>query len=403
MPHSVKMFLVAHGGSAFALGVHQVLLAWLCISALQLPAHQLGWVQAAGLLPNLVVMLIAGALADRRNAIQLMCVAQILLTLCYLLLCVLLVTEKLSLFSLMFYAAAVGCANALIQPAREKVIGSLSEQSVQVKITRASIVQFSMQALGVLVASLSDQTGFLLVISIQALVSALATLQLLLLGGTMRDGDSPAPLVTAKVKRMSSQIMDGFSVVLGDRRIAQLIALISFNGVMHLGLYIVAMPLFARDVYGFNALEYGFLQFCFVLGMLGAYLLLLFRKKVEYPAQGALFSLLYTAIVGYALSREPTVGGLYVLVIFWGWVAGYSATHCRVIMQTLATPEYKGRLMSLYQFTLFGMAPLGALATGYFSIFYSLHTIFQILSGASVVIFVLFLFTKSIWSVKQIG
>lgn len=402
LPRPIRLFLLAHGALAFALGVHQVLLAWLSIGVLHLPAHQVGWVQAAALLPNLGFMLIAGALADRRNVFSVMHTAQLGLLIAYALLAILLQFETLSFLSLMGYAAIVGTANAFLQPAREKVIGELSEQSFQLKITRASLVQFSLQACGIAVAALSEQTGILSVVVAQVLATLLAGMQLLRLKREMAGQGVILQGVTRSAPSMLFRhILQGLVAALSDRRIAQLIGLVSFNGFMHMGLFLVALPLMSRDIYHFNAMKYGLLQFVFVAGMLGAYLLLMFKEHISYPAQGALFSLLYTAVVGFALSRQPTVAGLYILVMFWGWVAGYSATHCRLIIQILAKPEIKGRLMSLYQLMLFGMAPLGALTTGYFSSLYSLSDMFKTMSIASVALFCLFLFSRSLWKVEQ--
>jgi len=397
---SVLLFLSAHGASAFSLGIHQVLLAWLSVNMLHLQGHELGWVQAAGLLPNLLFMLISGALADKHNAYRLLAKAQFGLSVCYLLLAGFIFAQSLSLVSLLVYASGVGIANAFLQPVREKVIGELSEQPLQRKITRASLVQFALQALGVLAAALADKAGFVAVVAVQAMVSLLAAIQYyrlyLVEGRDARETQTQMP----QSPHLFAHISEAMSVAVRDVRIAQLIGLISFNGFMHLGLYIVAVPLFARDVYGFSTLQYGFLQFGFIAGMLLAYLILMFKTKIQYPGQGALFSLLYTAILGFALAKAPTLTGLYILIVFWGWVAGHSATHCRMVLQVLAKPGMKGRLMSLYQIMLFGMAPLGALATGYLANSYTIASLFKVMSITSVVMFVFFLFTRSLWSVK---
>jgi len=398
---SIRFFLTAHGATAFAMGVHQVLLSWIAISILHLPAHQVGWVQAAGLLPNLGFMLVAGALADRRNVFRLMLVAQLVLFFAFVVLALQVQFHRLGFIGLLVYAAVVGGANSFLQPAREKVVGELSEHTYQLKITRASLVQFSLQATGIGVAALSEQTGIQPLIYAQSLAAVLASFQIWRLSRVLYSQMGPLSGVQDSQPLLSRHIWEGLALAVSERKILQLIGLVAFNGFMHMGVFLVAMPLLARDVYGFNAIQYGFLQFSFVAGMLGAYVLLMFKSHIEYPAQGAFFSLLYTAIVGFALSKQPTVFGLYTLIVFWGWIAGHSATHCRMIMQILVKPELKGRMMSLYQLMLFGMAPLGALATGYVSAAITLPEIFTFMSVASVALFTLFLFSRSLWRVKQ--
>ncbi len=396
---ALRLFLTAHGATAFALGVHQVLLAWLSIGVVGLSASEVGWVQAAGLLPNIALMLVAGVWADRGRPALIMAAAQTGLLVAYGWLAALVWLDSLSFAGLVVYAVGVGCANAFLQPVREKIIGELSRHSLQVKITRASIVQFTLQSLGVLFASLSEQVSLLMVCLAQLGFTALALVSLLQLhrspafagiafGGI--DGHNPM----ADFRR-------GLQAAFKDKGVRQLLLLVAFNGFMHMGLFLVAIPVMARDSYGFNAVQYGFLQLSFVVGMLVAYFTLLRQPVLRYPGRGALYSLLYTAIAGYGLSREPTYAGLYLLIIFWGWIAGYSSTHCRVTLQSMARPEQKGRFMSLYQVALFGMAPLGALVTGYAISVVPLAKLFIIMSAASVAVSILLMLGGALWKVEQ--
>lgn len=399
MFQALRLFLTAHGASAFALGIHQVLLAWLSIGIVGLSASHVGWVQASALLPNIIFMLIAGVWADKGKPARIMAYAQGVLFLAYTFLALLVWLSALNFIWLVLYAAVVGSANAFLQPVREKIIGELSRHSLQVKITRASIVQFSLQSLGVLFASLSEQISLVMVCVIQMLFTAVAGLSLLQLHRT----PAFAPIAEAESKGdgLITDFGKGVSAALAEPGVRQLILLISFNGFMHMGLFLVAIPVLARDIYDFNAVQYGFLQFSFVLGMLVAYVTIMRKPALQFPGRGALFSLLYTAIAGYGLSREPTFNGLYILMVFWGWIAGYSSTHCRMVLQSIARPEQKGRFVSLYQVALFGMAPLGALVTGYVIGFIPIATLFLTMSLCSVCVFLLLVVGGQLWSVEQ--
>lgn len=396
---ALRLFLTAHGATAFALGAHQVLLAWLSIGVVGLSSSEVGWVQAAGLLPNIALMLVTGVWADRGRPARIMAAGQLALFCAYSFLTVLVWQELLAFGGLVTYAVAVGSANAVIQPVREKIIGELSRHSLQVKITRASIVQFALQSGGVVFASLSEQISLLLVCLAQLAFTSLAIIS------TLQLHRSPAFGVVGRSEPSEhgawSDLGQGLLAAFGHSGVRQLLLLVSFNGFMHMGLFLVAIPVLARDVYHFNAVQYGFLQFSFVAGMLIAYVTLMRQDVLQFPGRGAAFSLLYTAIAGYGLSREPTYAGLYMLIVFWGWIAGYSSTHCRVVLQTMARPEQKGRFMSLYQVALFGMAPLGALVTGYAVSFVPLASLFMIMSSASVAVFVLLLFGGHLWRIEQ--
>ena len=69
-PSSLHVFLAGHSANALSIGIQMVLVGWLAAGVLQLSAGRIAWVQAAVLLPNLV--LIAAAVVTSANATILM-------------------------------------------------------------------------------------------------------------------------------------------------------------------------------------------------------------------------------------------------------------------------------------------------------------------------------------------
>lgn len=374
------------------MGVHLVLLSWLSVGVLDLPASLVGWVQAAALIPSLFSIALAGVLADKYNPARLMVCVQVVLAITFTLFALLLYSNNLSFVFLLVYGAVVGACNGLVQPVREKLLMQLDAIVLQRRISSASAVQFTCQGAGVLLVTLSVYFDVALLLLLQAsltIAAAIFYMQLSVGGGetTHQPVDSiwQQPLI---LLRQNSGLR-------------QLLCLAAFNGYMHLGVFVVVLPILARDVYSLDSQAYAFLQFTFVIGMIVANIRLLRMETIRYPGQGALFSLLYTAVVGFALSRQPTLVGLYLLVAVWGWVAGNSAGLSRIVLQSLVAFEMKGRVMALYQFILFGMAPLGALVAGYALHWLSLATVFIVMSVSSAVLFVVYLFSKTLWSVEQ--
>jgi len=376
------------------MGVHVVVIAWMSVVELRLTSDQLGWVQASVLLPTLLLMLVAGAWADRFDPAKLLSGAQLLLTLSYVGLWLVVVQERGGFLSLVLYAVAVGVGNAFVQPVREKLITELKKGSAQRRISILSITQFSLQSAGIGLAALTEAIGLDVVIAIQACVSALSSMVYMTLTREQPVGSRSVTDTLEDIRRALVYITDSAGL-------RQLMTLIAFNGYMHLGVFLVAVPLMATRTYNFSSSEYAGLQLLFVLGMITAHSVLLTKKTVEYPGQGALFSLLYTALIGFGLAQGPTPFGFYSLVFLWGLVAGNSAGRCRLVLQSLVVPEMKGRVMSVYQLLLFGAAPLGALVTGYVLNHMEIYQIFGFMSFSSVAIFSVFLLTRTLWSVKQ--
>lgn len=393
MPLLVR-FLVSHAASAFATGVHVVMMAWIGLQELHLSPLLWGVVQGAALLPNLLLMLVAGAWADRYNPARVLAAAQCLLSVSYLGLLVMVQSGEGSFITLVAYAVVIGVGNAFVQPVREKLVADLPDVPLQRRVSLLSITQFSLQGADMGLAALSDHVGIVLVLGVQAGVSCFSAL---VFASLVSRTSSPKRAVVSTAQGIGSALR----AVMQSPGLRQLMTLIAFNGYMHLGVFLVVIPVVATRVYQLNAHEYAGLQALFVAGMVSAHFLLLRQKTVEFPGQGALFSLLYTALVGFGLAKEPTPMGFYFLVFMWGVVAGNSASRCRLVAQSLAAVEMRGRVMSVYQLMLFGAAPIGAMVTGIVLKVLSFQQIFYVMSASSVMLFVLFMFSRSLWAVRQ--
>lgn len=388
---------MSHGASAFATGVHLVLMAWISIVELGLSSSQLGWIQAAVLFPNLLLILVAGAWADRVNPAKVMSAAQLLLSCSFVSLLLLLTGGYANFVSLLIYAITVGIGQAFIQPVREKLVTQIQGSSAQKRISLLSITQFSLQSCGMALAALTDTVGLNGILVIQIVASLSSCIVLASLVKFIGDGTAN----TTSGHKTAQDIAGAARYVINSSGLCQLMALITFNGYMHMGVFLVAIPVVATGTYRLSSSEYAWLQMLFVLGMICAHTFLLRAKLVEYPGQGALFSLLYTTLIGFALAKGPTPFGFYSLVFLWGLTAGNSAGRCRLVLQSLVVPEMKGRIMAVYQLMLFGAAPFGALVTGYLINYMSIKNIFSFMSMSSAALFVVFLFSRTLWSIKQ--
>lgn len=395
LPHAFRHFLLAHAAAALAMGIQIVILAWLAVDVLALPAAQVGWVQAANLLPSLAIILLAGALADRWHPSVLLMVSSSAIAVAHALAAVALDKGLLTFPGLMAYAAVLGAGNAFIQPAREKLLVAVGDGLLQHTLSRASVFQFSAQGLGVLLASSAHVVGAATLMFFQA---ALTLTGVLLYRNLRREPVAAEETVNATV---TSAIGAGVTTAWRHPVLRQQILLVGFNGFMHMGIFVMLLPWLARNIYQLNSFGYGALQFVFLSGTIVAHTVLLKRRKVEHPGRGVLFCLLYAGAVMLAIAAGPTLIGLYLLTAAWGAIAGSSAGLSRVVLQSTCAHAERGRLMSLYQLALFGMAPLGALAAGYGVSHWGHEAVLEIAGGSSAVLFGLFLFSRALWVVQQ--
>lgn len=374
-------FITAHACNTLHIGVQMIFIAWLAVGLLKLQPAQVGWVQSAVLLPNILVLLWVGRWVDSSNPVKLAALANVLLVLVHMGFLLSVLHMGVQLQALMIYAVALGALNALIQNAREALVGALSApHHLQKSVSTVTFVQFACQAGGVGVAAGTEWFGVELLIGLQMALCVVAAGFYMSFHAEINTA-TPGPAVK----------------ILANPMLRSVVAIVAFNGLMHLGMFVVLLPLLAVHYLGYSVSSYAFLQLVFIAGSMVVSLKLMYSAPVEKPGQHMVFALLYSGVIGLALSAGPTPFGLYALIFCWGAVAGSSANHCRVIVQQLTPGASRGRVMAVYQVALFGAAPIGALLGGYLVQIGGIHLPLTVISYSSIGLFVVFLLDKAVW------
>lgn len=386
--------------AALATGVQTVVVPWLAAGELHLSSLQMGWLQFFGLFPVVVLMLHGGAFADRpRSGIWLPWLYLLLAGLHGVLLTTLL-NNALAMWVLFVYAMLAGSVATMIQPLRDRVLPQIQSQSsqtsLQISVIQMSLAIYVAQGLGVALAGQLDLLGAHWVLSLQIgsilIVSVLiATLKL---GKSHQVSEVEPQIVSGQDTR---SVLEGLQFVWRHKVLRQLVLLVAFNGFMHLGVYVVAMPLLVRDAYGESASFFAGLQLCFVVGNVVATLGLLKRGDVDKPGRAIMFCLLYTGLIMLALSAGPNSRGLFFLIFCWGVVAGVSASLGKALLHEQVSEAYRGRALSVYLLALFGAAPLGALVCGYTMQYTGPLQLFWVGGCFTLVFFVRYLFARDLW------
>lgn len=390
---TLRLFLSAHTANALSIGIQMVLVAWLAAGVLHLPAAHIAWIQAAVLAPNLLLILFAGVLVDRHRPARILWVTNAFLVCVHAAALALLLGGALNAVGLLVYALCLGCGNSFVQAAREKLVAQLDDRRLRQNISLAGICQYLAQAVGIGLAGLMDYLGAHALVALQLGLCGFALVIYARLAGRSSRSEAPRDAMAPAI---------GAAVALVWRWVAlrHLVLVVAFNGLMHLGMFLVLLPVLARDYMGFRSLEYGLLQLSFTLGSVLSFWIIWHRARVHYPGQAVLFCLLYTGTIGLALSAGPTLYGLFGLIFLWGCVAGASANLSRLVLQSLVPDEFRGRAMAVYQLALFGMGPLGALLAGSLVQWQGVQGTFQVLAGASFSLFALSLLSRPLWGVQ---
>lgn len=383
--------IASHAANALSIGIQLVMISWLAADVLHLAPLHIALVQAAALIPNLLLLPFAGVLSDRFHPARLLSISNLFMAAVHLGALLLLWFDQLQFISLVAYGFALGVCNSFIQSARETLIASLSVDQLHNRISLAGVAQHCAQALGIVLAGLADWLTWEFLTLLQVILCLCAGISYAGLARRIGIG------FTSVALRRS--LLEGFELVWQTLAVRHTVLIVAFNGMMHMGMLMVLLPVVARDNMQFQSFQFSLLQLSFTLGGIIVQWVILRRKPPKYPGQAVLFCLLYAGVLAIALSYGTTLYGLFMMMFLWGCVSGASANLGRQVVLTVIPPSHRGRAMAIYQLALFGSAPFGALLAGWVLTHYDWSTAFRVIAYTSATVFFLSFLTRALWQV----
>ncbi len=389
-------------------GAQWVVITWLAAHTLMLSPIAVGFLVAAMLLVQVVLLPIAGQMTDTVRPAVVAKWAAVGLCASHLSLVSIVLLGWFSVVTLVLYALLTSAMTAFFLPAKDKACITFLPKRLQKALALGSAFQFLGMAIGTIMGGLIKDIDLTGVLILQAFLMALAAVYWGLIG-------SPSYALASDVapnntepdnftfrKPVNSSKSNLFMLFQSNSVLRHLLALCAFNGFMHMGFVVALFPVLGIQHWGFDNFHYALMQGVFSLGAVVVYVGNAYRKPQQYPGQGMLFCLLYTAAIAYAITREPTFWGSYGLIFLWGVTAGYSASMSRIVLHSVIREYERGRAVALYQMVLLSAAPLGCLACGLILHFTNMTQALNVLSGVSVIVFVVFLFSRQLWAVEQV-
>ena len=167
-------YLGTTGFSGMALAMQQLLVSWILIGILSLPADQVGLIQALVGIPGIVVMLVGGASADRVDARALLIKVYLVAPVLPLYLVYVEQTGSLSVLTVTLFGLGMSVVSSYSMPAQQALLNRVSGDQVQEAVTAASAIGFVVQIGGLIVAGQMETIGVSPVLVFQAVSLALA-------------------------------------------------------------------------------------------------------------------------------------------------------------------------------------------------------------------------------------
>ena len=321
-------------------------------------AFFLGLDSFLGELPILLLTLVGGVVADRRDRRQLLLASQCMQMATALTLAVLVYLDVVQIWHVLALSAVTGLAQAFGGPAYQSLIPSLVEKRDLPNAIAFNSIQFNLaRVIGPLIAGAALAAfGMVLCFALNG-VSFLAVIAAILL---LHVRHTPVP----STKKMREELTIGLVFVRKHESLLGL-AVLGF-ATTFLGYPLLTfLPLFAKDVFSGDVVLYthlmAFAGAGAVTGALGVAWLGKFRNM------GRVLLLLQCAfgvvIVLFALTRLLWLNE--VLLFAAGVCMVMVASMLSSLAQLNAPNEMRGRVMSAYMVAFRGGMPLGSLAGGW--------------------------------------
>ena len=163
-----RSYLGTTGFSGMALAMQQLLVSWILIGILLLPADQVGFIQALIGIPGILVMLIGGASADRVDARWLLIKVYMIAPVFPLYLVYVEQSGSLSILTVILFGLGMGVVSSYSMPAQQALLNRVSGSQVQEAVTAASAIGFIVQIVGLIIAGQMEIIGVSPVLIFQA-------------------------------------------------------------------------------------------------------------------------------------------------------------------------------------------------------------------------------------------
>ena len=355
-----RLFFYGQSLSLLGTWIQQVALSWLIYSITN-SAFLLGFVMFAGQLPTFFIAPFAGVLADKYDKHNILVITQVVSMLQAILLAIFVMTDHINVSVLIILNILLGIANSFDIPTRQSFVIQMIDNKEDLPnaiALNSAIVNGSRligpAIAGILVASLGEGICFL----INAISFVFVIISLLLMKIEKEEKK-------AENQNMSilKQLKEGYKYSFGFLPIKSVILLLAAVSLFG-NLYLVLLPVFAKDILSGNATTLGYLNSAVGIGALSAALYLASRKSTL--GLGKIIAtttfIFAFSLILFSFSKSITLS--LIILLFCGYGMMMQTSGSNTILQTLSDDDMRGRVMSFYTVAFRGMAPFGSLMAG---------------------------------------
>jgi MFS family permease len=336
----------------------QIAMSWL-VYRLTRSSVQLGLVTFAGQIPSFLLAPVAGVLVDRWDLRRTLIATQVLAMLQSFALAYFTLKGSVTIHHVMVLYLIQGVINGVDIPARQTIVSQLVTDPSDIgnaialnssifnlaRLIGPSIAGFVIAAAGEGVCFMSDGVSY---------IAAIAAMYFIRI--------APREHV-ARSTTVMRDLRDGLNYALGFPPIREMLILCAIVSLLGIP-YTVLMPVFASDLLHGGPQTLGFLMGGIGIGAVAGALLLASRRTVVGLGRWIVMTGLgfSAVIIIFALSRAVWLS--VIMMLFTGFCLVIVNAAANTLVQTLADPDKRGRVLSLLMMCYLGMVPIGGLLFG---------------------------------------
>ena len=352
-----RLYLGSTGFSGIAFAMQQLLLAWILIGILELPATQVGVIQAAVGIPGIFLMLLGGARADGVDPRILLFQVYSLAPLLPLFLIAIISFEQLGVLSVLLWGLGMSAVVSYSSPAQQTILNRVASSAVQKAVSAATAIGFMVQMLGLAVAGTMDALGLIPVLSFQALCIILGAF-------AVRRLNPQVPIRTSSDSALNN-ILSGLRAVYRHKVILQALTINFVSSIFNAGTFMTVFPFIIKRVYDGDALLLSLMMIIFYGGATASNFIMIRLMPLTHPGKIFLIMQFSRMLILGIIWINPSFWLFALATIGWGLNMGVTTTLARTIVQESASEEYRARILSVYSLGLLGSPPIGALILGW--------------------------------------
>ena len=264
-----------------ALAMQQLLLSWMLIGILQLPADQVGLIQAIIGIPGVLLMLMGGASADRTDPRSMLIKVYFVAPILPIFLIFMEMYQWLGVATVTLWGLGMSVVQSYSMPGQQAILNRLTSSSVQQGVTAATAMGFVVQVVGLILAGQIDTLGISPVLGLQAFGLVLAGLMM------MRIAPVQSAVKPANGASSVQVIRDGLVATYRSPIIFHTLLITFSSSIFNAGSFITVFPFIVKRIYDGDAWLLAVLMAVFFAGAAMAALSLILSLNVpRNPGEG---------------------------------------------------------------------------------------------------------------------